>query len=99
MPRRGVKKNKSDLGVLCYLQWHFGNDDPAHGRLSLSIMPVEKAQSAALRAALRRENHAFTTLFHGSEQECLRERTRIDTLTAALHEERIAVSKAARSGG
>jgi hypothetical protein len=99
MPRRGFKQNKSDQGVLCYLQWHFGNDDPAHGRLSLSIMPVEKAQSAALRAALRRENHAFTTLFHGSEQECVRERARIDTLTAALHEQRIAESKAVKSGG
>ncbi len=99
MARRGFKQNKSDLGVLCYLQWHFGNDDPAHGRLSLSVIPVEKAQAAAIRAALKREDHPYTTLFHGSEQECLRERTRIDTLTAALHEERIAVSKAARSGG
>ena len=86
MPRRGVKKTKLDQGPLCYLQWHFGNDDPAHGRLSLSIIPVAKAQAAAIRAALKRENHPFTTLFHGTEQECLKERSRIDMLTAAFRE-------------
>ena len=81
-----------------YLQWHFGDDDPAHGRLSLSVIPAAKAQAAAIRSALKREDHPYTTLFHGSEQECLRERTRIDTLTSALHEERIAASTAAKPG-
>lgn len=95
MPRRGVKKTKSDQGLSCYLQWHFGNDNPLHGRLSLSVIPVEKAQAAAFRAALRREDHPYATLYHGTEQECLRERARIDTLTAALHEERREASSAA----
>lgn len=91
-----IRKRKAADAVLpqCYLQWHWGDDDPAHGRLSLSVIPVEKAQSAALRAALRREDHPYTTLFHGTEQECLRERTRIDLLTATMHEERNSASNA-----
>lgn len=86
MPTNSARKHKPSQAPLCYLQWHYGGDDPAHGRLSLSVIPADKAQAAALRAALRRESHPFTTLYHGSEQDCLRERARIDALTVALRE-------------
>jgi hypothetical protein len=81
------KGRQEDLNQqMYYLQWHYGGDVPAHGRLSLSVIPAAKAQAAALRAALRRQQHPYTTLFHGAEQHCLRERVRIDALTQALRE-------------
>lgn len=85
MARKTVRQDKRHQ-QMCYLQWHYGGDDPAHGRLSLSVIPADKAQAAALRAALRRQDHPYTTLYHGTEQECLRERARIDALAAALRE-------------
>lgn len=81
-----MKKSRikqADNPNLFFLQWHQTADAPDHGRLSLSIIPAEKASAAALTAALARTPHEFTTLFCGTESQCLQYRRQIDAMDGA----------------
>ena len=81
MKRKRIKQ--ADNPNLFFLQWHQTVDAPDHGRLSLSIIPAEKASAAALTAALTRTQHEFTTLFCGTESQCEQYRKQIDAMDSA----------------